>query len=74
MTKPPSTNQPKMIIPAAEPLAAHEEAAVRIAGLRRKGVHCHLQQGTEGPGPSLEIVPDPPGRHQQPLPRAASRR
>jgi hypothetical protein len=74
MTQQPSFPDRKMIIPAAEPFAAHEEAATRIAGLRRRGVHCHLEQGTDGPGPSLEIVRDPPGRSQPPLTRAASSR
>jgi len=33
-----------MSIPAADVLVAHERAAMEIGELRRRGIHCHLEE------------------------------
>lgn len=61
------------IIPAPETISAHEQAAEEIKELRRKGIHCHLEEKShEGghcvdvvvdtDGPIGEVVPPPPRR------------
>lgn len=49
------------IIPAPETLAAHEQAAAEITELRRKGIHCHLEDNAHGGGHCVDIVMDPEG-------------
>jgi hypothetical protein len=46
------------IIPAADVLAAHEQAALEIGELRRKGIHCHLEENAGGDGPHVDVVRD----------------
>ncbi|MCW1925156.1 hypothetical protein OKA05_21530 [Luteolibacter arcticus] len=38
-------------------LVAHEEAANEVAELRRKGVHCHIEETADGPSP-VHVVED----------------
>ncbi|MEK7949441.1 hypothetical protein [Luteolibacter soli] len=45
-------------IPAADVLAAHEQAALEIGELRRKGVHCHLEEKAGRDGPHVDVVRD----------------
>ena len=47
------------IIPAADVLTAHEQAALEIGELRRKGIHCHLEENAGREGPQLDVVCDP---------------
>ena len=49
------------IIPAPETLAAHEQAAAEITELRRKGIHCHLEDNAHGGSPCIDVVVDPEG-------------
>jgi len=44
------------IIPAADVLAAHEQAALEIGELRRKGIHCHLEEHMDRSGPHVDVV------------------
>lgn len=43
-------------IPAPDSLATHEEAAREIGELRRKGVHCHLEEQSGPTGHRIEVV------------------
>jgi hypothetical protein len=43
-------------IPAPDLLATHEEAAREIGELRRKGVHCHLEEQSGPTGHRIEVV------------------
>ena len=65
------------IIPAHEKLAAHEQAAAKITGLRRKGIHCHIEEHTTSGGPCLDVVVDAEGPVEAvppPPPRVRPRR
>ena len=59
-------------IPATDVLAAHEQAALEIGELRRKGIHCHLEERADGSGPCVEVVLD---QHEDddPQPQRSSR-
>jgi hypothetical protein len=46
------------IIPAADNLAAHEQAAAEITELRRKGIHCHIEEHAHTLGHHLDVVHD----------------
>jgi hypothetical protein len=46
-------------IPAADVLAAHEQAALEIGVLRRKGVHCHLEEHADRSGHHVDVVLEP---------------
>ena len=46
------------IIPAADVLVAHEQAALEIGELRRKGIHCHMEESAGHDGPHVEVVRD----------------
>ena len=48
-------------IPAPESLAAHEQAAAKITELRRKGIHCHLEDRPSEGGPCIDVMVDPQG-------------
>ncbi len=58
------------IIPAPEILAAHEQAAAEITELRRKGIHCHIEDHVAAGGHCLDVVVDPEGpvEPEDPLP------
>lgn len=45
-----------------DPLAAYRQAALDIRAMRRKGIHCHLEQHQGPTGPFLEIVEDRPAK------------
>lgn len=47
-------------IPAPETLAAHEQAAAAITELRRKGIHCHIEDHASTGG-TCDVVVDPEG-------------
>ena len=57
------------IIPAADVLAAHEQAALEISELRRKGIHCHLEEHPGRDGPQIDVVRD--SQSELPEPEAA---
>lgn len=66
-----------MTIPAQEMLAAHEQAAAEITELRRKGIHCHIEDHTNSGGHCLDVVVDPEGPVEAvppPLPQVRPRR
>ena len=46
------------IIPAADNLAAHELAAAEITELRKKGIHCHIEEHGHSHGHHLDVVHD----------------
>ncbi|RYD67364.1 MAG: hypothetical protein EOP83_02965 [Verrucomicrobiaceae bacterium] len=46
------------IIPAADVLAAHEQAALEVGELRRKGIHCHVEEHAGREGPQVDVVQD----------------
>jgi hypothetical protein len=46
------------IIPSADTLAAHEQAAAEITELRRKGIHCHIEEHSHTLGHHLGVVQD----------------
>ena len=65
------------IIPAQETLAAHEQAAAEITELRRKGIHCHIEEQTTAVGRCLDVIVDPEGPVEAvppPPPRVRPRR
>lgn len=45
-----------MSIPATDVLVAHEQAAMEIGELRRRGIHCHLEEHTDRGGHHLNVV------------------
>ncbi len=45
-------------IPAPETLAAHEQAAAEVTELRRKGIHCHLEERPGDGGHCIDVVVD----------------
>jgi hypothetical protein len=45
-----------MSIPAMDMLVAHEQAAMEIGELRRKGIHCHLEEHADESGHHVEVV------------------
>lgn len=45
-------------IPAADVLVAHEQAALEVGELRRKGIHCHLEEHAGPTGCRVEVVRD----------------
>lgn len=47
-----------MCIPATDVLVAHEQAALEIRELRRKGIHCHLEEHADQSGHHVEVVQD----------------
>ena len=49
------------IIPAPESISAHEQAAAEITELRKKGIHCHLEEKTHEGGHCVDVVVDPDG-------------
>lgn len=49
------------IIPAPETISAHEQAAAEITELRKKGIHCHLEDTTHEGGHCVDVVMDPEG-------------
>jgi hypothetical protein len=64
-------------IPAHETLAAHEQAAAEITELRRKGIHCHIEEHVTTGGHCLDVVVDPEGPVEAvppPPPRVRPRR
>lgn len=46
------------ITPATDVLAAHEQAALEIGELRRKGIHCHVEEHAGRDGPQVDVVRD----------------
>ncbi|MCW1912019.1 hypothetical protein OJ996_00430 [Luteolibacter sp. GHJ8] len=48
------------IFPAPETLAAHEQAAAEITELRRRGIHCHIEDHASTGG-TCDVVLDPEG-------------
>jgi hypothetical protein len=44
------------IIPATDVLAAHEQAALEIGELRRKGIPCHLEDRADRSGHHVDVV------------------
>lgn len=46
----------KTTIPAPDTLAAYERAAEEIGKLRRRGVHCHLEEHGDPAGHHIEVV------------------
>ena len=44
---------------AADVLVAHERAAMEIGELRRRGIHCHLEEHADRHGHRLDVVRDP---------------
>ena len=56
-------------IPASETLAAHEEAAAQITELRRKGIHCHLEDKSRNGGHCIDVVVDPDHPEDEAPPR-----
>lgn len=46
------------IIPATDVLAAHEQAAIEIGELRRKGIRCHVEEHAGRDGPQVDVVRD----------------
>jgi hypothetical protein len=50
------------IIPAPETISAHEQAAAEITELRRKGIHCHLEESNHQGGHCVDVVMDPEGQ------------
>lgn len=59
------------IIPASDNLAAHEQAAAEITELRRKGIHCHIEENSGSHGHHIDIVHDgeQPAENADPLVR-----
>ncbi|WP_035612594.1 hypothetical protein [Haloferula sp. BvORR071] len=49
------------LIPAREILAAHEQAAAEVTQLRRKGIHCHIEEHAAPGGHCLDVVVDREG-------------
>ncbi len=45
-----------MCIPTTDVLVAHEQAALEIRELRRKGIHCHLEDHADQSGHHVEVV------------------
>ena len=50
------------IIPAADVLAAHEQAALEIGELRRRGIPCHLEDRADRSGHHVDVVREPAWR------------
>jgi hypothetical protein len=48
-----------MCIPGTDVLVAHEQAALEIGELRRKGIHCHLEEHADQSGHHVEVVLEP---------------
>ncbi len=48
-----------MCIPTTDVLVAHEQAALEIRELRRKGIHCHLEDHADQSGHHVEVVLEP---------------
>jgi len=46
------------ITPVTDVLAAHEQAALEIGELRRKGIHCHVEEHAGRDGPQVDVVRD----------------
>ncbi len=70
-------NKRGVMIPAHETLAAHEQAAAEVTELRRKGIHCHIEDHSGTAGPVLDVVVDPDGPVEAvppPPPRVRPRR
>lgn len=44
--------------PSPIELAEHERAAVEVTRLRRKGIHCHLENHPEGTRSHVDVVRD----------------
>jgi hypothetical protein len=57
--------QPRTI-PAPDVLVAHEQAALAIGELRRKGIHCHLEEHADRSGHHVEVVRDPVPQEEEP--------
>jgi hypothetical protein len=47
------------IMPATDVLAAHERAALEISELRRRGIHCHLEDRADRSGHHVDVVREP---------------
>jgi hypothetical protein len=47
------------IMPATDVLAAHEQAALEIGELRRKGIPCHLEDRADRSGHHVDVVREP---------------
>lgn len=61
------------IVPAPETIAAHEQAAAEITELRRKGIHCHLEENAHEGGHCVDVVMDPEGCIDDVAPPAPAR-
>lgn len=59
------------VIPAADNLAAHEQAAAEITELRKKGIHCHIEEHCHTHGHHVNVVQDgdEPADNADPEPR-----
>jgi hypothetical protein len=51
-----------MSIPAADVLVAHEQAALEIGELRRRGIPCHLEDRADRSGHHVDVVREPPSK------------
>jgi hypothetical protein len=45
-----------MSIPAMDVLVAHEQAALEVGELRRRGIHCHLEDHADESGHHVDVV------------------
>jgi hypothetical protein len=45
------------VIADQDRVAAHEQAAAEVAGLRKKGIHCHLEEPA-GNARTIDVVRD----------------
>ncbi|MFC7336581.1 hypothetical protein ACFQY0_05275 [Haloferula chungangensis] len=45
--------------PSPSELAEHERAAMELTRLRRKGIHCHLENHPDGSQCHVDVVKDP---------------
>ena len=50
-----------MSIPAMDVLVAHEQAALEVGELRRRGIHCHLEDHADESGHHVDVVREPLG-------------
>ena len=42
-------------------LVAHEQAAMEVGELRRRGIHCHLEEHADESGHHVDVVREPRG-------------